>query len=46
MTCRLLVVRDGLADIIDYWVQTRPDCLEMAWLHRWSGAWVWMEAWK
>ena len=46
MTCRLLRIRDNVADVVDYWVQSRVDCIEMADLWRFGGFSVWMEAWK
>lgn len=46
MTCRLLVIRDGASQILDYWAATRADCIEYAALWRWSGAFVWMEFFK
>ena len=46
MTCRLLLIRDGASQIVDYWVAARADCIEYAGLWRFAGWWVWMEAWK
>ena len=47
MTRRLLVTWEtGVRWFDDFWVATRPDCIEMANLLRWAGAAVWMEAWK
>ena len=43
MTCRLLLIRDGAGSILDYWTQTRADCIEMAALWRLTGASVWLE---
>lgn len=43
MTCRLLLVSESASRILDYFAQTRADCIEYAALWRFAGWSVWLE---